>query len=528
MSGWLSRRGALAGLGGAAALTAARPGWAQMPAGQIDFYSEVLIVNAMAAFEQPGLGVAIVKDGKVVKAKGYGVRKLGAPALVDEATLFSVASNSKAYTALSLALLVEEGKVGWDEPVVKYLPEFAMHDPYVTANMTVRDLLVHRSGLALGQGDLMIWPSTTHTTAELIKGLRYLKPARGFRSGYAYDNVLYVVAGEVVARVSGMRWEDFVVARIFAPLGMSDSVPSFERLAGKSNVASPHARVSGPVRGVGPLSAIKSDDFRNASPAAGLQVSARDAAKWLQVQLARGALPGGGRLFKEATSAEMWKGQTIVAESTGPTAEDPNRPFVDLYALGWRVADFRGRKLISHTGAVSGQLSVTCLLPTENFGFSVWSNAEEGGLLRTLRYGLLDVALGRSPEEWLTTSLARRDKQRQENTVALPTRPEPPKAPGLALKAYAGVYRDPWYGTVTIREAKGKLSLSFDKSIGMSGALEPWDGEVFKTRFTDRNIEDALVTFETDGTRVTRMTMKAYSPSADFSFDYHDLDFRPA
>ncbi|MBX3481407.1 MAG: serine hydrolase [Caulobacter sp.] len=524
MSGFLTRRGTLAGLGGAGALLTARPGWSAET--DVSRY-ESLITRTMEAFGQPGLGVAIVHHGKPILVKGYGVRRLGAPEPVDEATLFSIASNSKAYTAASLALLVEAGKLGWDDPVVKHLPEFAMYDPYVTAHMTVRDLLVHRSGLSLGQGDLMIWPSTSHTTAELIAGLRYLKPAREFRYGYAYDNVLYVVAGEVVARVSGMSWEDFVVSRIFQPLGMTDSVPSFDRLVGKTNVASPHARVSGPVRGVGPLSPIKSDDFRNASPAAGLQVSARDSVKWIQAQLARGALPRRGRLFSKASSEEMWKGQTIVAESEGPTADDPNRAFVYLYALGWGVSDFRGRKLISHTGAVSGQISVTCLLPTENFGFTVWTNAEEGGVLRTLRYGLLDLALGRDDYDWLETSRKRQAKLAADNTVALPARPRKPAAPSLPLSAYAGVYRDPWYGTVTITTDGDGLALSFDKSHNMSGPLEPWDGEVFKTRFTNRNIEDALVTFETDGKTVTRMTMKPYSPSADFSFDYQDLDFRP-
>jgi CubicO group peptidase (beta-lactamase class C family) len=526
MSGLITRRAALATAGSAGLALGARPALAQAAPdlGAL----EALITRAMTTFEQPGLSVAVVRDGQTLMARGFGVRRLGAPETVDEATLFAIASNSKAYTAASLALLVEEGKIGWDEPVVRYLPEFAMYDPYVTANMTVRDLLVHRSGLALGAGDLMIWPSTLHTRADVVHGLRYLKPARGFRSGYAYDNVLYVVAGELVTRVSGVLWEDFVEQRIFRPLGMTDSVAAFSRLAGKTNVAAAHARISGPVRGVGPITPIKSDDFDNASPAGGLQMSARDAARWLRVQLALGALPGGGRLWSEQTGREMWKGQTIIFEGRGPTAENPTGANFGLYALGWQAEDYRGRKLVWHSGAVSGQISFTILIPSLNFGACVWSNAEERGVLRSLRNGILDWAMGFSDIDWVADSQKRIAASSQRDTDALPKRPAPARAPSLPLKAYAGTYRDPWYGTITITEARGKLALKFDKTPSMHGALEPWDGEVFKTRFVDRNIEDALVTFETDGKAVTRITMKAYSPSADFSFDYHDLDFKPA
>ncbi len=528
MSGLLTRRTALTGLGGGLALGGMMSGAARAQ-GQPDLGQvESLVAATMAAFEQPGLGLAIVRDGQPLLAKGYGVRRLGSPALVDEATLFSIASNSKAYAAASLALLVEEGRVGWDEPVVKYLPEFAMHDPYVTANMTVRDLLVHRSGLALGQGDLMIWPNTTHSRAELIHGLRYLKPARGFRSGYAYDNVLYVVAGELVSRVAGMPWEDLVERRIFAPLGMKDSVASFGRLKGRDNVASAHARVLGAVRGAGPMTPIRSDDFDNAAPAGGLQMSARDAVRWLQVQLGLGAIPGGGRLWSEATAREMWKGQTITSDGPGATADNPVRPMFGLYALGWQVEDYRGRKLVWHSGAVNGQTSFTAMLPGQQFGVCVWTNAEEGGVLRTLRNGILDWALGDTSHDWLTDNKARFGRQVFVNASNLPVRPAKPAKPALPLKAYAGVYRDPWYGTITIADAKGGLTIRFDKSPSMTGALEPWDGEVFKTRFTDRNIEDAFVTFETKDGKVSRITMKAFSPSADFSYDYHDLEFRPA
>lgn len=524
MVGFLTRRGALAGMGGAGLVLGAGAARGSQPDLAV---VERLVAGTMAAFEQPGLGLAIVRGGQTLLARGYGVRKMGEPGQVDAATLFSIASNSKAYTAASLALLVESGKLGWEDPVVKHLPEFAMYDPYVTAHMTVRDLLAHRSGLGLGQGDLMIWPSTTHSRAEVMAGLRYLKPVREFRYGYAYDNVLYVVAGELVTRVSGQPWEDFVEQRIFKPLGMADSVAAFSRLKGRTNVASAHARISGPVRGAGPMTPIRSDDFDNAAPAGGLQVSARDAARWLKVQLGQGRTPGGGRLWSEATAREMWQGQTIVADNPEPTAGNPVRSLASLYALGWLVEDYRGRKLIWHSGAVSGQTSFTALLPGLDFGVCAWTNAEEPGVTRTLRNGILDWALGDASHDWLADSRSRFARRTRDNTQALPARPSPARAPGLPLAAYAGVYRDPWYGAVTVRLSGAGLTIGFDKTPAMTGPLQPWDGEVFKTAFPDRNIEDALVTFETDGTRVTRMTMTPFSPSADFSYDYQDLDFRP-
>jgi CubicO group peptidase (beta-lactamase class C family) len=208
-------------------LLASAQGLAQTePPPDLDDY----VARALKEFEVPGLAVAIVKDGKVEFVKGYGVRKLGEPAPVDEQTLFGIASNTKAFTAAALAILVDEGKISWDDPVIKHLPGFQMYDPFVTREMTVRDLLTHRSGLGLGAGDLMFFPPTTFTRDEIVARLRYIKPATSFRSKYAYDNVLYLVAGQVVAAVSGKSWDDFIKERIFAPLGMTASNTSVKDL----------------------------------------------------------------------------------------------------------------------------------------------------------------------------------------------------------------------------------------------------------------------------------------------------------
>src|SRR5204862_7354690 len=206
------------------------------------------IARAMRTFEVPGIGLAIVKDDAVVMAKGYGVRKLGEPEAVDAHTRFGIASNTKAFTATALGLLVEEKKIEWDAPVMRYLPAFAMWDPYVTRELTVRDLLVHRSGLGLGAGDLLWWQTSTYDRKEIARRLRFIPLATSFRSAYAYDNVLYLVAGEVIEAVSGRSWEDFVSSRILAKVGMRDSNVRHSAAGAQGNVAATHARIDGRVR----------------------------------------------------------------------------------------------------------------------------------------------------------------------------------------------------------------------------------------------------------------------------------------
>jgi len=222
-------------------LLATTPLAAQRPPADFDGY----VRRVMQAFTVPGLSVAIVKDGKVVLAKGYGVRRMGDPEPVDERTRFGIASNTKLFTATALALLVEEGRVEWDAPVIRYLPAFALYDPFVTRELTVRDLLVHRSGLGLGAGDLLWWPPSTYDRKEITRRLRFIPPATSFRSAYAYDNVLYLVAGEVIEAVSGQTWEQFVRERILRRVGMSESDVLHSRARDRGNVASTHAEVRG-------------------------------------------------------------------------------------------------------------------------------------------------------------------------------------------------------------------------------------------------------------------------------------------
>ena len=301
------------------------------------------VQRTMKTFDVPGISLAIVKDGAVVVARGYGVKKLGEPARVDERTLFGIASNTKAFTATALGMLVDEGKIRWDAPVIDYVPSFQLSDPYVTREMTVRDLLVHRSGLGLGAGDLLWWPPSAYDRKEIMRRLRYIPLATSFRSAYAYDNVLYLVAGEVIEAVSGKSWEDFVATRILARVGMTTSNVRHSDATKGGNVATPHARVDGTVRPILPF------DSDNTNPAGGINASAADIAKWMLVRLADGKLADGSRLYSDQTSRTLTTLVTPMPLPNPPPELSALRYNFYGYALGLNVHDYRGHKVITHT-----------------------------------------------------------------------------------------------------------------------------------------------------------------------------------
>src|SRR4029077_3368810 len=274
--------------------------WAQSsvtPPPDLDSY----VANAMKTFEVPGIALALVKDGKIVATKGYGVRKLGDPTPVDEHTMFGIGSHTKAFTTAALATLVDAGKLFWDDPVYQRLPGFVMYDPYVSHEMTIRDLITHRSGMGLGEGDLLFWPPSTYTREEIIYKLRFMKPASSFRSHYAYDNLLYMTAGQIIPAVTGISWEDYIRQHIFASLAMNHSNLSTAAFKSGDDYAYPHSRVDGK------LQAIHFEVLDNVGPAGSINSCAADMAKWVQLQLNHGKfIDRDGRLFSEEQSKQMW------------------------------------------------------------------------------------------------------------------------------------------------------------------------------------------------------------------------------
>lgn len=489
---------------------------------------DATVEEFLAAFEIPGAALAIVQAGKAPDLRAYGVRKLGAAARVDRDTQFAIASNTKAYLAACLAMLVDAGNIGWDDPVVRHLPEFRMYDPAVTQMMTVRDLLVHRSGLPLGAGDLMQFPATDHTREDVLRALPHFRPATGFRAGYAYDNCLYIVAGLLLERVAGMSWDEFVTTRIFRPLGMRNAVSS-TTLARGDNRAARHARLGPPVRGMGPVEIVPPTESAVIATAGGICMSVADSVGWLETQLGRGMRPNGPRLWSEAQAAEMWKGQTLMASGPGPSADMPQRSVLQAYALGWGVADYRGRRMIAHAGGLSGQVTRTTLLPDQGLGFVLYTNAEDGDALSALRFALLDILLDVPAHDWLAATRALKAAQRDEVTkltgggdfVA------PAGGPSQPLEAYAGRYRDAWYGDVVVTRDAAGLAIDFTHTPAFKSRLEPFGPDSFRTRFARGAGEDAVVTFLLRDGKVERIATRALSPLADFSFDFHDLDLRP-
>ena len=482
----------------------------------------------------PGLAIAIVEDGKVTLAKGFGVRQLGGTAPVDAATLFCNGSTTKAFTVAALAQLVDQGRVGWDDKVIDHLPGFQMYDPWVTREMTIRDLLVHRSGLGLGAGDLLFVPDSNLTRAETVRRLRYIKPATSFRSGYAYDNILYMVAGQVIEAVTGQRWEDYVAQHVLKPAGMVHSTTHPARRFATADRARPHARIDGPVRGMGALSMLdeKQSLGENSAPAgSGMAVSAHDMARWLLIQLAHGKLPeGDGRLFSAEASKEMWTPVVLIPNRTLPPPLEAEQPMFKTYALGWGVSDYKGAKIVSHGGAVFGFQTMVAMIPEENVGFAIMINSEDGEIIKGLANELFDYYLDKPTQDWTHDYMAFKQKRLSQAAAMLASAEAEPAdvGPSLPLARYAGTYADPWYGPIEITQDKGGLRIDFKQSPGMTGTLEHWQYDTFRTHWDNPAFENADVTFGLDAEgKVARITMKAVSPLADFSWDYQDLLFTP-
>lgn len=545
MSIRLSRRAALISSAvGAAGAALPATGWAQTSADTrsddaIAAAADAWVRRCMAAWpDQPAVSLALVRDGKTVLAKGYGVRRQGKNEPADEHTLFAIASNSKNVTAACLAILVDEGKVKWDEPIRTYLPGFTLSDPMVGERITVRDTLSHRAGFGLGAGDLLFWPNSDRTRAEVLAQAAFVPIEDGFREDYHYCNLMFVVAGAVIEKVSGLSWEVFVQTRIFDRVGMSESVP-LARLADPKKSALPHGRVGPPLRYQGAMTQIAESivevwNWDSAAAAGGICASAHDWAKWIAVRLNDGKLADGSRLFSEAAAKEMYKPNIVVSSSNGPTAALPNRAVASTYAMGLQVQDYRGERLATHGGGSPGGISATVLIPGRKIGFSVFTNAEESFLLRALRSGLSDIAMNKVDVDWIADSKrieAEGTEKSLKAAVEIDAKQAAGAAPSLPLEAYAGTWRDPWYGDIVIepktegrgRNRKSGLWLRFTHTPALQGWLEPYDGETFRTRFPDKREEDAFITFSIATAKPATATVKGVSPDIDFSYDYQDL-----
>lgn len=479
---------------------------------------DAAIAKARADWNVPGLAVAIVKDGQPVFARGYGVRHVTDGGTVDEHTLFAIASNTKAFTAASLAMLVDAGQLRWDTRVTDLLPWFELWNPYVTREMRVRDLLSHRSGLGTFSGDLL-WYGTRYTAEEVVRRARHLAPAAGFRERYGYSNLMFIAAGEIVPALTGKPWDSFVRDRILDPLGMTETVTSVAALAGRDNVAQPHAEKA---EGVVPVVWYHWD----AMGAAGAIISSvHDMAKWLILQLGRGEA-NAVRVFSEDASRTMWTPHIWIPVGAQSEKRFPTTHFSG-YGLGWGLRDYRGRKLVSHGGGYDGMFSQVTLVPEEQLGIVILTNAMTS-VQTALTYQILDAYLGGDGKDWSADYLARAradtsTERRQwlgwERTRTSSTQPS------LPLPAYAGTYGGALYGDATVTVEDGRLVLRLLPAPDLTADLTHWHYDVFRVQW--RHVfpwfGDGLVQFQlaADGTVAE---MKIDVPNDDFWFT--ELEFR--
>ncbi len=490
--------------------------WAQVDTNKIDD----VIKASMARFDVPGMAVAIVENDKVIFAKGFGVTNLDTNKKVNKDTLFGIASNTKAFTTAALAKLVDEGKLSWDDRVIDHLPEFRLYDSYVTREMRIRDLLSHRSGL--GQGDLMIWPSTDKSVDEILAGLQYLKPASSFRSKYAYNNLMFVTAGEVVARVSGMSWNDYIEKNILQPLHMDNSRAGFSRIPkSNKNWATGHIPMDGTLY---PFFVNYLEDFRGAGAIAS---SVSDMSQWLRTQLAGGKMPSGEQLFSEKQQAQMWHPH-ITSMASKSAFESYHQQFRG-YGLGWSIEDYHGFKKLGHGGGILGMVSQVTLLPEKKLGIVILSNQQAFGALSAVTHEVLEDALELEDKDWVE-DLAKSHFEGKQQAYAN-AKPEAPAdyQPQLPNINYTGTLHDDWYGDVIIEQLDGKLRIDFTHTKRLKGTLEHYTGNTFIVKWDEKLLEaDAFIRFEMSSqNRVNSAKMRAVSTQVtDFSFDFRNLHLK--
>lgn len=450
---------------------------------------DAYVRQAVADWEVPGLAVSVVHGGEVVLSRGYGVREIGGSGAVDSQTLFAIGSTTKAMTAAAIGMLVDEGKLSWDSKVEDLLPGFRLADPWVSRELTVRDLLTHRAGL--GNADFL-WYRSGRESADVLARARFIDPAYSMRAGFVYQNIMYATAGAVIETVSGMPWSEFVQTRIFAPLGMERTEPLHAGARTRDNVATPHDRIDGEIVTIenAPVDAV--------AAAGSVWSSAGDMARWLLFMLQGGEL-GGRRLLEAETAAELLRPQVIVpADAFYPTAE-LTRPHWTTYAMGWFQHDYDGRAVSFHTGSIDGMVAIAGMIPDEGLGVYVLANLDHAELRHALMYRAFDlwggVADGRDWSADLQKLYGDIQARARESLVAAEESRVPDTTPSLPLEAYAGTYVDPLYGQVEVALEDGSLRLRAGE---LKATLEHWHYDTFRGAWSRRWMGTTLATFHLD------------------------------
>lgn len=480
-----------------------------------------LVEHTLKTFNVPGIAVGIVHNGEVVLAKGYGISSINTKEKVNSKTNFGIASNSKAFTTTAIGMLVDQQKIKWDDKVIQYIPEFKMYNDYVTHEFTIRDLVTHRSGLGLGAGDLMVWPDGhDFTTTDIINNIQYLKPVSDFRSQYDYDNLLYIIAGVVIERVSGETWAEFIQTKILSPLEMHNSAPNWNLLKDKSNSIDPHVPIDGT------LSVI--DRYTNTifDAAAGIYSNIDDMSKWVLTHLNNGKSPTGNQLLSEKQSKELITPQTLMNISTNP----PYYSLFKAYGLGFVLQDVAGKLEVSHTGGLEGIVTQVTMLPQLDLGIIVLTNQQSGAAFRSITNTIKDFYLGLPEKDWVDeyhTLISKRKNNAEKitdevwTTVAKHSKKSLPNS-----KPLIGTYKDNWFGEVRIKMTKNNLRFESKRSPQLSGDMFYYKDNTYAVKWDNAYLHaDAFVFLELKDTKVVGFKMLPISPLTDFSYDFQDLDF---
>lgn len=476
--------------------------------------------QARQQYALPGLAMAVVEDGQVIYQRTAGERRSGSGEAIDPDTLFKIASNSKAMTAALLARLVDRGALRWDDPVIRYLPQFRMHDPWVTRQMQVRDLLIHNSGLGLGAGDLMLWPEpNTFTRQDIVAGLAHLKPVTSFRSGYAYDNLMYVAAGEVAAAAGGRPYDQLLREEVFVPLGMDRCQVGAWSVANVGNVAQPHTRRDGRNVVVQP-DGDTSPDLPSMA-AGGIRCSLKDMTRWMQVLLDPAVVPG---WLGAAQRRALWTAHMPMP--LGARQRQWDNAHFYAYGYGWRLSDMDGQWKVAHTGTLSGMYSSLALLPDRKVGVVILINGDAEDARTALMQAALKHYTAPAQARGVLDYARLLRQEHQQRTDAGQVRPDTrarrPADPG-APRAWQGRYRDPWLGQASLCPQGGQLRFSVDKSPGLQGRVMQL-GSRWLVQW-DTLGSDAEPWLQVEPGTPTTLTLRAIDPDIDFSYDYQDLQF---
>ncbi len=476
---------------------------------QVEFLEDIdkYIEKSLKDRNVPGLAVAIVKDDSLIFAKGYGVRELGKRGKVDEQTLFAVASNTKAFTAALLGMLVDQGKLTWDDRVTEYLKDFQMYDPYVTRELNITDLLTHRSGLPTFGGD-HLWIGNSLSREEILSRIRYLKPNAPFRAQFQYQNLMFLVAGQIIPEITGMSWDDAIKEWIFKPLGMTESNTSIRDLGSRENVATPHEIVGGK------LLPIEYDDADNVAPAGAINSNVVEMAKWMRLHI-NGGIYEGKRFLSQDVVRKMQSIHLPIPIS--PSREEMLGTRFLGYGLGWGISDYRGYKVLSHGGGLSGMISLQTMIPEERLGVIILTNFAPNDLPRALTYRILDTFLGAPERDWNAEYIKRReeekDKEKKTEAELLEKRKKDTK-PSLKLADYTGRYFDKLSGEAEVTLENGKLLFYYNPR--HVGNLEHWHYDTFRLAWRhplfDMSKKSFLTFYMDENGEVTKLKVSFYDP----------------